>query len=55
MGWLAKCLGEGCCIRDGCKRFTDPATDMQSWIVTPPKTGVACDKFEPVVDEEDGS
>lgn len=28
----AKCMGNGCDLRDGCDRFVRPAVDRQEWI-----------------------
>ena len=29
---IAKCMGHGCHLRDGCDRFVRPAVDRQTWV-----------------------
>lgn len=29
---IAKCVGSGCNLRDGCDRFVRPAVDRQEWV-----------------------
>lgn len=33
---ITKCSGDGCIIKEHCKRFTAESSYMQSWFTTPP-------------------
>ena len=41
---ISKCSGEGCPMKATCKRYTAPASPVQSWIVEP-WDGVKCEFY----------
>ena len=45
MSDITKCKGEGCPMKDTCHRFTDPASEYQSYFIESPIKDGKCDMY----------
>ena len=45
MGDITKCKGDGCPMKDTCHRFTDPASEYQSYFTESPIIDGKCSMY----------